>query len=300
MGIEQMATRRRNRTYYNEIEESQPRHLLLKGIKVFNRTAMALIAAWLIILIGHQVRQWALHSPVFETKRVVVRGHDVLPEDEILTLAAIEPRCNLFRVHTGDIRDRLMGHVYIRSARIQRRWPSTLILSVEERRPVVRMMDRRACIDSEGIVLPPSSSVDCGLPLLSGVDLRTEQYGQPVESEKIRWAVSFLNGAGGVCSDVYLKITNIDITNVARPLLYVNETDIPIRIHGTDCYSRLIPLPWVLEDLKRKGIAAEYIDLRFDEQIVVKPRFRRSFGHSTVSERSTKEDGGKEVGSPRG
>jgi cell division protein FtsQ len=296
-----MGMKKRNPTFYNEVHEREPRHLFLKGIKAFNRAAMVLIAVGVVSLVGHQIRQWALHSPMFELKHVRLRGHDLLSEEEIVTLARIEPRCNLFLVDAGEIRERLVEQCYIRTARIQRRWPATLQISIQERRPVAFIMDAHGSIDEEGVFLPPlSSDGPVHLPILSGIDVKTANYGTLLESEKIRWALYFLRETAEVCEDGTLEITNVDISDADDPLLYINGSNVPIRVNGADCRSRLKPLPWVFADLKRKSIAAEYIDIRFDGQIIVKPKTPVLFRNPAVSERDIRELGVKDVPCSKG
>ena len=288
-----MAVRGRHTTCYHEVEEPRSRHLLLAGIKTFNRAAALLIALWALLLLGHGVHRWALQSPCFEVKKIVLCGQALLSEEEVLALADIEPRCNLFRVKAGAIRDRLVGHQYIRLARVERCWPSTLRLRIEERKPLACLAGERGCIDEEGVLLPLRSA-DRGspLPVLTGIEEAGAAYGASLGAEKVRWAISFLKAAEGICREAPLELTAVDVTDLTAPLVHVRGTEAPIRVNGTDCCSRLRPIPWILADLERRGAVAEYIDIRFDRQIVVKPNWPGSGGRSGMSADLGRDGGG--------
>ena len=96
-------------------------------------------------------------------------------------------------------------------------------------------------------------------------------------------AIAILKGTAEICSAGDLNFTSLDVSDAKNPLLYLYGMSAPIRLGGLDCLSMLPSLSLVLSDLERKGIAAEYIDLRFHEQIVVKPKSSRRAGDSTVS-----------------
>lgn len=271
--------RKRKRTYYNEIREREPKHLLLKSIKAFNRITLILIALGLVSLFGYQVYIWALQTPFFEVKQMRIRGNQHLSRERILELAQIEPRCNLFLLQAGEIEERLSENCLIREATIRRRWPCGILIIIEERQPIAFLENNAGLIDDEGVFLP-SLSPDhyLGLPMVSGIDVEGEEYGLPLQSEKVRWVIFFMGELAQKCPGLSVTLDRIDIRDPDHPLLYTGARSVPIKVGGRDCFSRLGGLPLVFADLERKGVDAECIDVRFKDQIIVKRKMKRSMG----------------------
>ena len=270
---------KRKRTYYNEIQERESRHILLQCMKAFNRMTLVLILLGSVALFGYHLYQWALSAPMFELKRITVRGNHLVSEEMVLGLTGVAPRWNLFRLNTDEIQERLAENCLIRKAKVRRRWPSGILISIVERQPIACLEHSVGAVDDEGVLLPPLSPEKCvEIPILTGIDVGDELCGQPLQSEKVRWAISFLRTVSERCSNVSSEIAEIDMSDVDQPFFYSKGKDIPIRIHGTDCCSRLASLPAVFTDLERRSIVAEYIDVRFKGQIVVKPKMNMSMG----------------------
>ncbi|MFQ6091143.1 MAG: cell division protein FtsQ/DivIB [bacterium] len=279
MSEQERERRTREKTFYNEVHERESRHILLGWIKAFNRITLALVALGLVALLGHEVHRWALQTPIFELKRITVRGNHLVSEETVLGLARIEPRCNLFRIDVGEIRERLAENCFVRRAEVQRRLPSSLVISIEERKPVALLESDGGTVDEEGVLLHPLSPEQWpGLPVLSGVDLGDEECGEPLQSEKVRWAISFIRAMAEMRPSPPFGIGELDLSDIRHPLLYPAAKGVPVRIGGAGCLSRLASLPVVLADMERKGIEAEYIDARFLGQIIVRPISNRDVG----------------------
>ncbi|UCE17541.1 MAG: FtsQ-type POTRA domain-containing protein [Gemmatimonadota bacterium] len=259
--------------YFNEIAVREPRHVLLALIKAFNRTTVVVTVLGFLALMGHHVYTWALQTPFFEIQEIRVRGHHIISEERALSLIGIEEDCNIFRCDVDAVERRVAQDPFVRKADVKRRLPSKLLLSIEERKPLAFLADMIGMVDDEGVLLPPIAPEQWSdLPLLTGIGVEKIRFGEPLQSEPVAWAVSFLKAAAALNSNGALEITEIDLSDMAHPLLYAGDRSVPVRIGVTGSLSQLTSLPVVLADLERKGIEAEYIDVRFSNQILVRPR----------------------------
>ncbi|MBE3577715.1 MAG: FtsQ-type POTRA domain-containing protein [Limnochordales bacterium] len=113
-----------------------------------------------------------LSSPLLAVREVVVRGNQALPAWQIEQLADIRPGQPLLLVDKAAIEKRLLLHPRILSARVTRRWPSTVIITVRERRAVALLPagDDFLALDQDGI---PFSLADpareAKLPVITGL-----------------------------------------------------------------------------------------------------------------------------------
>lgn len=110
--------------------------------------ALLLLAA---LLSGFLVFQ----SSLFTIGSIAVEGNRYLAEDEILRIAGVGARVNIFRLDTGEIRQRLTRDLRIASADVTRRLPNTILISVSERQPTAYIATSYgfAQLDGEGMVL---------------------------------------------------------------------------------------------------------------------------------------------------
>jgi cell division protein FtsQ len=106
-------------------------------------------------------------SPVFSAKTIVVRGQSHLSREDVLRLAGIGRGTNVFWLPTGRAERLLESDPWISSATIVRRYPSTIHVSIAERRPAseVRIGSRWLVVAADGTVLDWSRE-DPGLPAL--------------------------------------------------------------------------------------------------------------------------------------
>lgn len=116
-------------------------------------------------------------SPLASVRRVEVVGAQRTASAAVRAASGLEERPPLLRVDTREVIARVQGLAWVRRATVERRWPSTVVLTVEERQPAaVAPCDAGAAagclVDGSGRVLAPASQdprVAAGLPRLEGV-----------------------------------------------------------------------------------------------------------------------------------
>jgi cell division septal protein FtsQ len=101
---------------------------------------------------------FAVAWPGFEPKRVDVIGNEIVPRSEILERAAISPHVNMWLQDTRAMKARIAAIPYIAAVGVYRAPPSTIVISVSERRPfaLVRSGERYALVDRDLRVLAPA------------------------------------------------------------------------------------------------------------------------------------------------
>jgi len=211
-------------------------------------------------------------SPLFTLKSVRIGGNRTLSEEQIIREAEVHFGDGLMAMNIGQIRSRLLGNALIRNAAVIRRLPSEIVIEVEERVPtaVVRA-DRDYIIDREGIVMSHVTGGEgAALPCLSGLLIR----GGRVTAEGLRdlqdgiEIVRAIHSAGFPpvheieCVDLSSESDAVIIPVAGRPLVHLGRE----RVH-----ERLGRWRLVARDMASRWEALEYIDLRADGMVVVKP-----------------------------
>jgi cell division protein FtsQ len=155
-----------------------------------NGTALALLLL-AVLLSGFLVFQ----SSLFSVGAVIVNGHQYLGEDEILRIAGIGARVNIFRLDTGDIQRRLTQDLRIASAEVTRQLPGTIMITVRERQPAAFIATAYgfAQMDGEGMILAVAKSIrQMNVPLITGHNIGGSYVGETVESPVVRSILHYL------------------------------------------------------------------------------------------------------------
>jgi cell division protein FtsQ len=76
-------------------------------------------------------------TPAMSARSIVVNGIGAVTRDEVLDAAHVQPGTPLLQIDTDGIADRVAAIRRVASARVQRDYPSALMITVVERIPVV-------------------------------------------------------------------------------------------------------------------------------------------------------------------
>lgn len=131
MAIEEARREAKRRTLGRPQEQpkSAPRGVI-RGLKVLMWTAvLAVIAVGVGLLL--------YFTPIMSARETVVTGLTALTEDEVRQVAAVTPGTPLLQIDTVAVAERVASIRRVASARVQREYPSTLRITVEERVPLV-------------------------------------------------------------------------------------------------------------------------------------------------------------------
>jgi cell division protein FtsQ len=114
---------------------------------------------------------FAISSPYFQIKEVIVNGCKELTEKEILSYAAIKPSQNLLTTNLGTIARRIESNPWIKEVSVGRELPNRLIIDLQERTVValVKHDNGFSLLDLDGVTfkkLEKNDEVD--IPVLNG------------------------------------------------------------------------------------------------------------------------------------
>ena len=128
----------------------------------------------------------AYESAPFELKVVEVEGNSGrrVTDDQIVSVAGVRKGAKLLRIGTGDVVRRVLQIPWIERARVERLLPSTLRISVVERRPDLVVISSQGpfLVSLDGLVLQQGTESLIGLldaplgPLLAGERITSPEF----------------------------------------------------------------------------------------------------------------------------
>jgi cell division protein FtsQ len=221
---------------------------------------------------------WLTTAPAFAVAHVDIVGARRLAKATVLAAAGIEPGANLFAIEPDAVEHRVAALGGLRSVHVVRRLPNRVTLTLEEREPYALVNPAGPgktaglfWIDAEGrLVGPARRPGPPPLPVLSGVELPAPGPSASI-SDHLRVGLALLRAIQRTGDRAAGWISEIEIGRTEGPVLYTIDGTV-VRVGPRAWGERLGRLEGVLEDLEARGERAESIDLRFRDQVVLRPR----------------------------
>lgn len=161
----------------------------------------------------------------------------------------------------------------VESARFHRRFPNRLTLEIRERRPVALIqLDRLAPVDSTGRVLPLSAfhrEFDAPILTVGWPPAEVAREGI-VRHQAVRAMLSRLGQIAIHYPVLAREISAIRMERDGTITLALVNAEGEVVLDENTPLAKLALVDDVLRDLRHKGITYERLDLRFEEQIVVR------------------------------
>lgn len=208
-------------------------------------------------------------------KAVEVEGVNAVSRNEIVQLAQVRMGERMDDLDLLGIGERVESHFFVKDVIVERDLPSTLVIKVTERQPAVILPQGELLyLDDEGIVLPNLASREVfDLPVLSGLAQSGALHpGNRIEGGDVMEALQILRGAQMLNRELYHMISEISVRGKGDIILYAAEGGVPILFGRGNIARKLV----YLESFWKEIISVEgthnvqYIDVRFEDQIVVR------------------------------
>jgi hypothetical protein len=130
-------------------------------------------------------------------------------------------------------------------------------------------------IDSAGVLLEPlQKGVVADVPLLSGADFDALPAGTEIYTNEVRRGLAWADVLSHNDLQLSGAVSEIDVSQPRYTALVLTRGTRVLSPAWPPDVQRLSALRVVLADLERRGIPALEVDLRFDDQVIVRPAER--------------------------
>lgn len=225
---------------------------------------------------AYALHRFAYESDFFEIKTLVVKGVSSDIAQQLRTLTQLEENAgiNLLNVSSRRVRTTLLRHPKIRRVRISKHYPNALIIEAEERIPVaIVSSDTFYLVDREGYVLEDIAAVSRDykhLPLITGIDSKLIALGEPIPTTAISQAIDLFECLYRQNERLASQLSEIHV-HPQYGLTLMLKDGVEVRMGREEFAERLTALELISR--KRPDFdRMKYIDLRFKNQIVYRPR----------------------------
>ena len=241
-----------------------------------------------LVMGGLALSRWTENSPVFNLDAIVVEGNRIADKEDIIRVSGLEMGRNIWSADLEETGRRLMLDTRFDRVALSRRLPGTVVVQVKELQPIaIVQLDRLYGVSERAELIPlspgnglpdlPVITIDAsGFRPESGAaesrDLHFETLREAmlVDPEMGR-ALYLMRVLRAMSPGMYDELSEIHVSRPNDPIAYMVEGGLAIRF-GTGHYPRKIEmLRRTVERLEADAIRTRLIDLRFKDQVIVRP-----------------------------
>jgi len=205
---------------------------------------------------------------------MVVRGQVRLSTGEVLALVEGLRGQNILAADLDKWQEKLLSSPWVESATIRRVLPSTVEISVQERRPmgIGRLNASLYLIDPRGVIIDEYGPVyaDIDLPIIDGIGAAPHQGGSIVDVARAEFATRVI-AAISTRPEIAKRVSQIDVSNLHDAVVILDGDPALLRLGDTDFVARLQQYIDLAPALHERLAGIDYVDLRFDERLYVRP-----------------------------
>ena len=206
--------------------------------------------------------------------RIVVRGNERLSKGEVLAVLNGLRGESLFGTDLDVWRGRLIRSPWVRDAALRRSLPSTVEVVISERQPVGigRLKGETYLLDERGVVIDQYGPQyeDLDLPIIDGLTALSSDEGSATDVARTELA-SRLIAAVRSMPDMAHRVSQIDVTDVHNASVILSGDAAVIYVGEDQFLQRLQSYVELAPTLRARVPDIDYVDLRFDERIYVRP-----------------------------
>ena len=222
--------------------------------------------------------------------KITVRGNFTLTKEEILLAANIKQDTviNIEELNLVFIQDRISKHPEIKKVFVSKNPPNELVIDIVEKRPlaIVNLGYQLNLIDEECEMFPFKNYEKLfDLPVITGIkQVASQQIEDKYYMNDLKTAVFITVNAYKKSKYLYNQISEINIADTGKIILYTNDKSVPVyfprsaekNISDLNYQNEILSKLVVLKNFFEKSYASlnqkklDYVDLRFDNQIIVK------------------------------
>lgn len=209
-----------------------------------------------------------LQSPLFLIKDIDVRGNSLLTANEVARISGIVTDVNIFKADLKNGVDKVKTLPLVKDVDIARKYPGTVVITVQERIPVALMVADGDFVelDHSGHYLRQGKAGTAGLPVITGVPVKSASPGRLVEGQGLDTALEVVESIPAELCDV---LSEVHVAGDGCITLYTLEgvecrLGLPKELDSKGSY-----ILQVLENLRNQNAQTiDYVDLSTNSPVV--------------------------------
>ena len=206
---------------------------------------------------------------------ITVTGNSRVSRGEVVALLDGLRGQNMLTADLEQWRAKLLDTPWVADAHIRRVFPGTLAVAISERQPLAigRINDRLYLIDRRGTVIDEygPNYAEFDLPIVDGLAAAGAADGMLIDQSRAELAGRVLSDLARR-PDLAKHVSQIDVTDVRDAVLLLKNDTVLVRVGDGNFIDRLQSYLDLAATLRDRIPDIDYVDLRFDERVYVRPQ----------------------------
>ncbi len=217
----------------------------------------------------------ALETPQLKVQHIGIRGAEKLSVGELEALVDGLRGDHVLTANLDAYRARLMQSPWVADASLRRVLPETIEIAISERKPMglARIDGRLFLIDATGMVIEEygAQHAEYDLPIVDGLRGDTRATGFLIDPARAMLAARLIDATAGDPA-IGPRVSQIDVTDAHDAVVLLNGDRALLHVGEGQFLERLRSYLTLAPTLRDRLSDIDYVDLRFDERIYVRPR----------------------------
>lgn len=241
------------------------------------RATRALLVLLVLVYAGYRGFDLAFNAGILRVQRIRVHGNVRLSSGEVKERLRDLQGSNILTANIGRARKQLLASAWVSEVALRRVLPSTVDVYVSERRPfgLCRLGNQLYLIDRDGTVMdefgPQYAEFD--LPIVDGL-VRAPRHGKPtIDDGRAELAARVVESIQE-SRDLIKRVSQIDVTDAHDAVVLLDNDSALLHVGEDKFRERLLSYLEIADALRGRIPDIDYVDLRFEQRLYVKPRGR--------------------------
>jgi len=206
----------------------------------FLKKLLRFLQLFLLLIVLLELGYYFILLPYTSLATIEVNTVLSLTEEQVLRMSALQLPISYFEVQPKELEKNMEKFFRIRKAHVRKKFPRTLIIDLEERKPLAIVLGAvisgkvlPGLLDEEGVIFEVGSTMSAwDLPVISGMRLSVLSLGSQVSTEMLPFLAD-LYQCRLQYPDVYAQISEYSILKTMRHyevLMYPRQQLLPVRL----------------------------------------------------------------------
>jgi cell division protein FtsQ len=217
-------------------------------------------------------------APALQVSRISTRGNERLSSGEVLALVEGLRGENILTVDLSEWQARLLASPWVQEVHLRRILPARIDIQVRERRPIgiARLSGSLYLVDGNGIVIDEygPNYADLDLPVIDGLAAVPGDRAGLLDESRAQLAASLI-AALETRPDLAERVSQIDVSDSHDAVVILDGDTVMLRLGDENFVERIQEYIDLAPTLRERVAEIDYVDLRFDERLYVRPVERK-------------------------